>query len=113
MENKQKNLVNYDITIPEFLKRLQCSEANQNENATLNCVVIGDPIPEITWFKEDGTLISNDDHYEATYDIENGNTQLLIKNAQLSDEQSYKCVATNIYGTAKTIGVLVVKGTFN
>jgi hypothetical protein len=110
MENKLKNLVDYDISIPEFLKRLQCSETNEHEIATLCCIVIGDPIPQVSWFKEDGTQVIPDSHYEINYDIETGNAELLINDAQIADEQSYKCVASNKYGTAKTIGVLVVKG---
>jgi hypothetical protein len=79
MENKLKNLVDYDISIPEFLKRLQCSETNEHEIATLCCIVIGDPIPQVSWFKEDGTQVIPDSHYEINYDIETGNAELLIK----------------------------------
>ena len=37
------HLVSYDVTIPEFLKRLQCSDVSLGENAHLTCQVIGDP----------------------------------------------------------------------
>ena len=112
MENKLKKLVDYEISIPEFLKRLQCSEANEHENVSLSCTVIGDPIPEISWFKEDGTQIVPDSHYEIKYNNETGVAELLVNDACIPDEQSYKCVASNKYGNAKTIGVIVVKGLF-
>ena len=44
------------------------------------------------------------------YNYETGVAELIIRDSRISDEQSYKCVASNKYGTAKTIGVLVVKG---
>ena len=33
----------YDLSSPEFLKRLQCEDALEGENARLSCQVIGDP----------------------------------------------------------------------
>ena len=110
MENKLRKLVDYDISIPEFLKRLQCSECNENEVGILSCTVIGDPIPDISWFKEDLTHIVTDSRYDMKYNYETGVAELIIRDSRISDEQSYKCVASNKYGTAKTIGVLVVKG---
>jgi hypothetical protein len=40
---------------------------------------ISDPIPQVSWFKEDGTHVIPDSHYEINYDIETGNAELLIK----------------------------------
>lgn len=71
-------------------------------------------MPTIQWFKEDGTEISDkNDRYEISYSTETGIAQLVIKNTMTFDEMSYKCTATNQYGSAKTIGVLVVKGRVN
>ena len=110
MENKLRKLVDYDISIPEFLKRLQCSECNENEVGLLSCTVIGDPIPEISWFKEDSTQIVKDNRYDMKFNNETGVAELIIHDSRINDEQSYKCIASNKFGTAKTIGVLVVKG---
>ena len=57
--------------------------------------------------------MSYDTRYEVGYDLTTGTASLIIKNALVSDEMSYKCVASNKYGTSKTIGVLVVKGLIN
>lgn len=45
MSNKHcfSHLVPYDISSPEFLKRLQCEDAVEGERATLSCQVVGDP----------------------------------------------------------------------
>jgi hypothetical protein len=105
------HLVSYDISAPEFLKRLQCEDATETERACLSCQVIGDPVPKIQWFKEDGKEIAEtDQRYEISYDPHTAVAQLIIKYALTLDEMSYKCVASNKYGTSKTIGVLVVKG---
>jgi hypothetical protein len=54
--------------------------------------------------------LNSDSRYEISYDLTTGTASLIIKNALISDEMSYKCVASNKYGVSKTIGVLVVKG---
>ncbi len=67
-------------------------------------------MPTIEWFKEDHSqILSIEKRYEMSYDSETGTAKLIIKNAQLADEMSYKCVATNRHGTAKSFGVLVIK----
>ena len=32
-----------DVTIPEFIERLKCSDVSEGEKAYLSCQVIGDP----------------------------------------------------------------------
>ncbi|RNA34764.1 muscle M-line assembly unc-89-like [Brachionus plicatilis] len=109
-ENNFKNLVPYDLSSPEFLKRLQCLDAVEDQETAISCQVIADPIPKIQWFCEDGTEIQpSNPRYEISYCLKTGNATLRIKNTLLSDEMSYKCVASNTHGTAKTIGILVVR----
>ena len=43
--------------------------------------------------------------------LDTGEVQMIIKNVKTSDEMSYKCVATNKYGTSKTLGLLLIKRT--
>ena len=67
-------------------------------------------MPTIEWFREDNTQISpSEKRFTMSYEAETGVATLVIRNALLVDEMSYKCVASNQYGTAKTIGVLVIK----
>lgn len=113
-ENIFKKLVPYDLSAPEFLKRLQCLDGLEGQETVISCQVIGDPIPKIQWLCENGTeILSSDDRYEISYCLKTGNAALKIKNTLISDEMSYKCVASNKYGTAKTIGILVVKANKN
>ena len=110
-ENLFRHLVTYELSTPEFLKRLQSGNAEEGEKACLYCEVIGDPVPTIEWFTEDNVKIAADNpHYQISYNLETGRAELKINFSLITDEQSYKCVASNVHGTAKTVGVLVVKG---
>ena len=110
-ENLFRRLVTYELSTPEFLKRLQSGNAEEGEKACLYCEVIGDPVPTIEWFTEDNVKIAADNpHYQISYNLETGRAELKINFSLITDEQSYKCVASNVHGTAKTVGVLVVKG---
>jgi hypothetical protein len=109
-ENKFNSLVPYELSGPEFLKRLQCEDALEGEPASLTCQVIGDPVPKIQWYREDNSeILPTDERYEMSYSLDDGKAQLTIKKAVRADEISYKCVASNEHGTSKTIGILVVK----
>lgn len=113
-ENIFKKLVPYDLNAPEFLKRLQCLDGLEGQETVISCQVIGDPVPKIQWLCEDGTeILASNVRYDISYCLNTGNATLKIKNTLLSDEMSYKCVASNKYGTAKTIGILVVKANKN
>lgn len=109
-ENPFKKLVTYELSTPEFIKRLQSEGAEEGEKASLFCEVIGDPVPTIKWYTEEGVEITEDnDHYQMSYDLTTGRAELTIEKIHISDEMSYKCVASNEHGTAKTIGVMVIK----
>lgn len=108
-DNPFKKLVTYELTTPEFLKRLQCSNSEEGEDTTLCCIVIGDPVPTIKWFNEEGTELTDSGRFQTSYDLVTGQAELIVKNTEISDEMSYKCVASNEHGTSKTIGVLVIK----
>lgn len=38
-----KHMVPYELSMPEFLKRLQCEDVKEGQDALLTCQVIGDP----------------------------------------------------------------------
>jgi hypothetical protein len=45
------NIAPYEVTVPEFLKRLQCSDVSEGQDAYLNAQVIGDPSNHLKLYK--------------------------------------------------------------
>ncbi|XP_033643360.1 Down syndrome cell adhesion molecule-like protein 1 homolog [Asterias rubens] len=71
----------------------------------LPCIVIGDPVPDVTWYK-DNTLLTfdpSDIHYQLT------NQGLTINEARVSDGGSFRCQATNKAGTSESSGTLIIE----
>ncbi|XP_036375794.1 contactin-1a-like [Megalops cyprinoides] len=62
-----------------------------NQNVTLECFALGNPIPEIRWRKVDGELPAN-------HEISMGGALLHIYNVQTEDEGYYECEALNSKG---------------
>ncbi|XP_033761247.1 hemicentin-1-like [Pecten maximus] len=66
-----------------------------NRTLLLNCPAEGNPIPEITWYK-DGFIL--DTSLNPRYDILSGGRQLRIQAVRLSDTAIYRCEAINKAG---------------
>lgn len=73
------------------------------DTVSLQCKAMGLPVPEITWFRVDGTLPSG---RHATH----SNGTLIITNTQLTDAGMYVCQAMNALGKAKSTTMLTVHG---
>ena len=65
---------------------------------TLSCPAVGNPIPEITWYKNGVNL---DAASRSRYEIISEGRQLRIKNAALEDTAIYTCEARNKAGRDK------------
>ncbi|CAD6189244.1 unnamed protein product [Caenorhabditis auriculariae] len=73
---------------------------------TLQCLAIGQPAPQITWYKDSVELDSlNNPRYTVLAD---GN--LLITNAQMEDQSRYTCIAKNPYGQQSQNTNLIITG---
>ncbi|XP_051929215.1 hemicentin-1 isoform X1 [Hippocampus zosterae] len=67
-----------------------------NKTTLLECHVDGNPVPKITWFK-DNELVSRDGPHRI---LSNGRT-LQVLTAQVSDTGRYVCVADNVAGSVE------------
>lgn len=68
-------------------------------------------MPEVCWFRNGDEIEPSDriqGHIECVAD--EVIFRLFIKNARLGDTFTYKCVASNPYGTAESQGKLTVEG---
>lgn len=69
---------------------------------TLNCSVIGNPIPKIQWYRNGKHL-----QYNPIINYQEG--QLIIRTADNEHEGIYQCLATNINGEQQIIGQITLE----
>lgn len=86
---------------PYFNKEPQDVVALLGKKVVFQCVAEGEPLPTLTWNREDGKMpigrarIADD-------------KSLIIENVQTSDEGIYVCSATNVVGSISAKASLVV-----
>ncbi|XP_030668594.1 obscurin isoform X1 [Nomascus leucogenys] len=87
-------------TAPVFLTELQNQEVQDGYPVSFDCVVTGQPMPSVRWFK-DGKLLEEDDHYMINEDQQGGH-QLIITAVVPADMGVYRCLAENSMGVSST-----------
>ncbi|XP_062951332.1 obscurin isoform X22 [Cynocephalus volans] len=85
---------------PVFLTELQNQEVQDGYPVSFDCVVTGQPVPSVRWFK-DGKLLEENDHYMINEDQQGGH-QLIIMAVVPSDMGVYRCLAENSMGVSST-----------
>lgn len=95
---------NYFSTILIFLVRptviqnpINSILVNISSRFELSCQIDGIPTPNITWWKNNQTIISS----QFVSNL-NGTSTLIIDNALVSDTAKYNCRGENIYGIIYT-----------
>ncbi|XP_071809740.1 immunoglobulin superfamily member 10-like isoform X1 [Asterias amurensis] len=91
--------------LPAISTPLPNMTAFVGEDVRMSCETSGDPEPQVTWFLEEIAIETlMDERFEVS---ENGN-ELLVKNVNLRDAGSYRCVAANVNGLKSAQGRLRV-----
>uniref|UniRef100_A0A7E4UT28 Muscle M-line assembly protein unc-89 n=1 Tax=Panagrellus redivivus TaxID=6233 RepID=A0A7E4UT28_PANRE len=85
---------------PFFKRGLTDKYVDRGETLELICEVIGDPTPEIKWYRN-GILLRPTGKITIETTPE-GVCKLVVKDTTMSDEGVYRCEATNEHGKAKT-----------
>ncbi|PIO61756.1 immunoglobulin I-set domain protein, partial [Teladorsagia circumcincta] len=80
---------------PRFIKQLTNVQITEGETATLDCVVIGRPEPEVIWFKEEHT-VKEDERIHLKFIGDH--VSLTIEDAVPSDSGLYTVRARNVHG---------------
>ncbi|XP_033937393.1 hemicentin-1 [Pseudochaenichthys georgianus] len=94
--------IQYDVRVllPPTIRGVDSDLPNEvtvlvNKTTQLECYVVGNPAPKITWFKDSQPVSSDGPHRI----LSNGRT-LQVLTAQVSDTGRYVCVADNVAGSA-------------
>ncbi|XP_061398074.1 titin homolog, partial [Musca vetustissima] len=94
------------ISVPRFIDELQDMHAVEDERVEFRVKFIGQPPPEISWFK-DGYEIFSSRRTKIVND--NDASVLIIHQVALTDEGEIKCTATNRAGHVATKAKLFVQ----
>ncbi|CAL1681894.1 unnamed protein product [Lasius platythorax] len=96
------------LLAPEFIVPLSDATVQEGKEFNFECRLIGQPTPEIVWYK-DGISILNNPDYVTTYT--NGICTLKIEETFAEDSAKYTCRAFNIRGSVETSATLTVTET--
>ena len=51
-----------DFEKPKFIEPVKINQMNNNENLVLECKVAGNPVPSLSWFKDDVLMNTGHDN---------------------------------------------------
>ncbi|KAA0704500.1 Obscurin [Triplophysa tibetana] len=92
---------------PVFLTELRSQDVPDGFPVSFDCVITGNPLPIVRWFK-DGKLLEENDHYMINEDLESRH-QLIITAVLPTDMGVYRCMAENDSGIASSRAELRVE----
>ncbi|XP_066595731.1 uncharacterized protein [Prorops nasuta] len=92
---------------PEFVALPTDLLVAQGDNAKFECVVIGEPKPQVRWFSDAGEILPND-RILIHQDVD-GASYLKILSTVPEDKGNYVVKASNLHGEAKAFAKLTVK----
>uniref|UniRef100_A0A915E311 Ig-like domain-containing protein n=1 Tax=Ditylenchus dipsaci TaxID=166011 RepID=A0A915E311_9BILA len=84
------------------------ARANEGSPVEFECVIAGEPAPEVKWYKDSKEIDANDSHFKQTSKPD-GTARLTLSSAALADAGSFRCEAKNPAGTARTEAPLSAK----
>ncbi|XP_044005492.1 titin-like [Aphidius gifuensis] len=100
VHNIQKGLEDSEGVAPHFVEPLIPMVTNKKKSVILECTVLGVPMPEIKWYREECEMINNK-NTAITYNPRTGKAKLTIFSLRSIDETVYRVCATNNLGQAE------------
>lgn len=91
---------------PVFTKKVKPCRAFENDKARFEVEFDGDPLPKITWYREDFPITSSPDFQIHTFSTK---SILILRQVFMEDSAVFSVVAENRGGTAKCSANLVVQ----
>ena len=94
------NIYHFLVPARITVQPARTSRVDAGQNLTLTCNASGDPKPNITWTREGAT--------QANQLVNATGNRLYLVNVQKKDVGSYRCTASNGYGTASSLALVNV-----
>ena len=91
---------------PAFAKPIAGLDAKEGSLAHFEVVVAGQPLPQVTWFREGHQIVPSKDFQVRK---EGNKHQLIIQKVMKEDAGIFTCRATNPAGAAECSGALFVE----
>jgi len=86
---------------PQVFRELENISVSEGQTAILECIIIGDPTPEATWFHDDICLDLNNSKYR--FQVQDKSYRLFIDNFTCLDAGIYRCIANNKLGQVESV----------
>jgi Immunoglobulin I-set domain len=102
----QEHETDATLAPPVFVKQLECGQAKEGESFEFKCVVEGNPLPNVQWFKNE-VCVDNSSDYNITFN--NGEAKFGLDEVFLEDQATYTCKASNVAGTTECSASLSVE----
>ena len=93
------------ISAPSIVSPPMSMVVNKTVIASLQCEVKGNPVPQVTWLKENSSLPSDKR-------IVQSRSGLVIRDVTSQDGGEYTCRARNILGVVTSSATLIVQGNY-
>ena len=105
--NESELLVQEELTAPFFRKKLNSQKTKAGQDSHFDVLVGGSPSPQVHWFKG-GEAVEDKGMTVIREDVDHGKFSLTIRNTDLGDSGTVKCVAFNEVGEASCEASLTV-----
>ena len=93
---------------PVFIKRSRDFQAFDGDSARFDCVISGDPDPDVRWLKDGQPIVVNRRKFAMESD-DDGRRSLVIKYCDVDDSATYTCRLTNDHGQALCEAKLLIR----
>ncbi|XP_006868116.1 PREDICTED: vascular endothelial growth factor receptor 2 [Chrysochloris asiatica] len=100
-----KHLMVLERIAPMIIGNLENQTTSIGETIEVSCTASGNPPPQITWFKDNETLVE-----DSGIVLKDGNQNLTIRRVRKEDEGLYTCQACNLLGCAKAETFFIIEG---
>ena len=94
---------------PEFVELLPPQAVRDGDKVVLKCKVVGNPVPTVSWFKDDEEIQPSAD-FQMLYEPATGVCSMEIPEVFPEDAGEYACRAVNAFGDSVTTANLLVEG---